>query len=480
MIRNAWHISGGKGAAANSTNRRVLITRTDGTQAVEEIRNDLGLLSDDKSGMVARLQAQGLNADASNISLYGGMDTRKPGVKAAEASSIVDRLRAKAEATRAMQSPSKRAAAGATSTSVSGVSSATATAMTTEAALKIALDGPNAKSSSSESKEQPGGNSRAGSNRGRKPLPQHLIVGGVTPLKLIPTIDDELNPRKPNPGVAYLISKLVAQLKAQGDHGFTGLQRMFMSMDEDGNQTLSMAELKKALKEMEITVSEVEIRLLFDHFDRDSSGGVDFKEFIDGIRPPLNNRRLAIVNIAFTELDANGCGVVEFDKIANTYDAANHPEVIAGRLTAKQALSIFLDTFDVGGQVENMCTREEFIGYYANIGAVIESDDYFELLVRCSWRLPATLGVAAASAGGTGASAGGGMRRPTTSGGGGVGVGVGGTINGRTYTQMQPQSAQLPSAPTNRYGYGPSATVGNSNMNARPQSAQAGTSFARS
>ena len=42
MLRNAWHISGGKGACANSTNRRVLVTHEDGRQTVEEIENDIG------------------------------------------------------------------------------------------------------------------------------------------------------------------------------------------------------------------------------------------------------------------------------------------------------------------------------------------------------------------------------------------------------------------------------------------------------
>jgi hypothetical protein len=50
MIRNAWHISGGEGWAANTTNRRVLVTHADGRQTVEEIKNDLGLRADDKKG----------------------------------------------------------------------------------------------------------------------------------------------------------------------------------------------------------------------------------------------------------------------------------------------------------------------------------------------------------------------------------------------------------------------------------------------
>jgi calcyphosin len=61
MIRNAWHISGGRGWCANSSNRRVLVTFRDGTQRVVEIENDLGIHAKDKRRMIQQLtQAQGL------------------------------------------------------------------------------------------------------------------------------------------------------------------------------------------------------------------------------------------------------------------------------------------------------------------------------------------------------------------------------------------------------------------------------------
>merc|ERR1711939_710817 len=43
MMRNAWHISGGRGAAANTSNLRVLVIHKDGAQTVEEVQDDLGL-----------------------------------------------------------------------------------------------------------------------------------------------------------------------------------------------------------------------------------------------------------------------------------------------------------------------------------------------------------------------------------------------------------------------------------------------------
>jgi len=60
MIRNAWHISGGEGAAQNTSCRRVLVTHLDGTQTVEEIQNDLGISIKDKEKMLQKLIAQGV------------------------------------------------------------------------------------------------------------------------------------------------------------------------------------------------------------------------------------------------------------------------------------------------------------------------------------------------------------------------------------------------------------------------------------
>ena len=72
MIRNAWHITGGTGWCENTSNRRVLVTLSDGTQSVVEIKKDLGLKAGDKVGMVARLRSQGVNA--ATVSFNGATD----------------------------------------------------------------------------------------------------------------------------------------------------------------------------------------------------------------------------------------------------------------------------------------------------------------------------------------------------------------------------------------------------------------------
>ena len=82
MIRNAWHISGGEGWCANTSNRRVLVTHADGRQTVEEIKDDLGIQPDDKAGMMRALRSQGVNVR--NVSLYHGEGVNKSKIKASD------------------------------------------------------------------------------------------------------------------------------------------------------------------------------------------------------------------------------------------------------------------------------------------------------------------------------------------------------------------------------------------------------------
>jgi len=69
MIRNAWRLSGGTGWCANSANRRVMVTHTDGRQTVEEIRDDLGVRPDQYG---ARLREQGVYT-AAKLDTQGGL-----------------------------------------------------------------------------------------------------------------------------------------------------------------------------------------------------------------------------------------------------------------------------------------------------------------------------------------------------------------------------------------------------------------------
>lgn len=135
---------------------------------------------------------------------------------------------------------------------------------------------------------------------------------------------------------------------------------------------------------------------MFEAFDRDGSGTIDYDELVRIIRGPMNEFRQKIVVTAFKKLDKTGDGVVDMSDIKGVYNAKNHPDVKAGKKTEDEILCEFLDTFEMhhslqtgGTGRDSSVTLEEFFEYYNNVSASIDRDDYFELMMKNAWNFDA-------------------------------------------------------------------------------------------
>jgi Ca2+-binding EF-hand superfamily protein len=199
-------------------------------------------------------------------------------------------------------------------------------------------------------------------------------------------------------GTIMLIQKLKVEMKTRGGDGYFALQRKFRIMDDDNSKSLNMAEFKKAMKEMNMGLSDPELRMLFDHFDADHSGSIGFEEFIQGVRDPLTERRLNLVLLAFNRLDTDKTGIIDAAELIDKYDATRHPDVLSGKSSPQKVLSDWMSNFEVGGVVDGKVTQQEFINYYTNLGASIDNEDYFELMIRNAWHISGGEGAAANSA----------------------------------------------------------------------------------
>ena len=156
--------------------------------------------------------------------------------------------------------------------------------------------------------------------------------------------------------------------------------RKFQVLDKSGSKRLSRVNFKRALTEGGVAVTDKDQDALFSYFDINADGMVSFEEFAQAFRGPLNERRRRVVETAFASLSKQGNNVVNVEAIKDTYDAFKNPEVVAGKKTADQAYREFLEHFEVGGEVENRVTLQEFISYYEDLGVSVDNDDYFELV----------------------------------------------------------------------------------------------------
>jgi Ca2+-binding EF-hand superfamily protein len=114
--------------------------------------------------------------------------------------------------------------------------------------------------------------------------------------------------------------------------------------------------------------------------DRDRSGAIDIDEFLIGIKGDLNDRRKKFVSMAFNILDIDGSGEITIDEMMAKYDFTQNPDVISGKKTIKQAAKEFMNHWEKDGN--EAITYEEFEDYYKGISASIDTDDYFELMMR--------------------------------------------------------------------------------------------------
>jgi calcyphosin len=74
------------------------------------------------------------------------------------------------------------------------------------------------------------------------------------------------------------------RIKARGARGMIGLQRIFKIMDDDNSRTLSINEFTKACREFRVGISDEYIPTIFDAFDTNHDGNLNFDEFLNTLR----------------------------------------------------------------------------------------------------------------------------------------------------------------------------------------------------
>ena len=192
-----------------------------------------------------------------------------------------------------------------------------------------------------------------------------------------------------------LIKRVRERIQSRGARGIIGIGKSFKIMDDDGSGSLDAEEFAKALRDYRISNDKMELEAIFDEFDPDDNGQINYDEFLRGVMGEMNPRRVAIVRKAFNVIDADKSGVLDIKDIKGRYNAKKHPDVISGKQTEEDILYEFLDTFEESYSIRNgntksrdrSVTTEEFIEYYQNISCSIDNDDYFDLMLTNTWNL---------------------------------------------------------------------------------------------
>lgn len=183
------------------------------------------------------------------------------------------------------------------------------------------------------------------------------------------------------------VEKLRQQCLQRGAHGIKGLARQFRIMDDSGDKKLDKEEFTKGLQDFGVYLSPAEIDALFQEMDKDGNGTIRFDEFLVSLRPPMSAARLNLIKQAFKKMDKTGDGVVTVHDLRGVYNAHQHPKYQNGELTEEQIFLLFLKNFDSPNNPDGKITEEEFINYYAGVSASVDTDAYFDLMMRNAWKI---------------------------------------------------------------------------------------------
>ena len=184
-------------------------------------------------------------------------------------------------------------------------------------------------------------------------------------------------------------------LKKRGIRGIMAMRRAFMIADENDTKTLSLPEFIKFCHDYRMPITGKEINILFDEFDTNKTGQINYEEFISAFTGDMCERRKRLITILFESFDKNRKGFIDLDDIRNSYTPINHPDVLSGKRTEDEVLAEFLDNLQYHfsllksekEQENKNINLEEFLEFFNYISAGIEDDEYFENVIKAGFNL---------------------------------------------------------------------------------------------
>ena len=179
------------------------------------------------------------------------------------------------------------------------------------------------------------------------------------------------------------------QLSARGQHSFRQLCRAFAVNDVGGSGRVTVDQLEAVLAKLGVFIKRQQLTRLFRYLDRDGSGTVRAADVLQAVQGELSERRFAIIQAAFRQVDTARAGSVSLTAILHSFDASGHPAVLSGSKSEQQVVADLQAALEgAGGSSGGQVSLAEWTDYYAGISCVTpQDDDYFCAMMEHCWHV---------------------------------------------------------------------------------------------
>ena len=143
-----------------------------------------------------------------------------------------------------------------------------------------------------------------------------------------------------------------------------------------------------------LSLSHDEILSIFDLFDHNKQGKINYDDFIKGLIGNLSPRRDYLIKRIFNVI-SNGKNELSINDIKNNYNTWRDPEWVARKKTKEEVINDFMDNLNIFLEYNSHMSKantgfmnfDDFYKFYSQISMGISDDNYFEYLVNNVWNL---------------------------------------------------------------------------------------------
>ena len=134
----------------------------------------------------------------------------------------------------------------------------------------------------------------------------------------------------------YILIKFINEIRNLGSTSLISLFKQFKANDDNNTKELELYEFSKSLQEFETELNDDEIASLFNYFDKEKTGVINYVNFINAIRGPMSPKRIAVIKEAFKKLDEDKSAQVEISDVKLQFNAKNDRDAKSGKKLKKK------------------------------------------------------------------------------------------------------------------------------------------------
>jgi len=190
-----------------------------------------------------------------------------------------------------------------------------------------------------------------------------------------------------------IIDKLRNVIISRGSKSIFNFQRMLSIYDRKHSGQISLDDFIAIFQTYNFDFSSSDIQNIFQQFDSNQTGAINYDLLIDSLIGQLDERRRLSVQKVYDNFNKNEQGEVLLSEIKQKYNSSRHPDVISGRKRREEEFGEFLDKIEIFREYNDNLKMSysttmnfnEFLKFYSEISMSIKDDNLFDNILFNCW-----------------------------------------------------------------------------------------------